>query len=402
MMRRSAGMTLVELLVAMTAVALIGMMLVAIMSSSLSLWNAAERQRKVYTRARTLFSYLEGDLQAALTRDPPGRAVHNRMFCEPGPDGRQVLMVTRTFGTGGERSLAFSAGDGLDAVDRPFEGDKPKADDEDSDPRTGRADEELYNFKDDDGDGRVDEDLSALSGSAQVVYMHQGRELKRALRSPAGPDFASMFADAQVLAEDVLYFGIMFATPYTHTQFGGLDAKKRQLGPFTASWHPDLPKLPMRKYPQGPFGPERVWDSTRGVIRDFAFYVGPQSKDDGEDDVFPEMVRVTVVIEPDALRTVRTDTTGYINDSIGVVPVASSKGFPPGGRPDSYILVDDEWMHYSAKTGRSFAIDQRGARGSAAAVHQSGASVHRGYTFSRTFYLPGYRSEEAVTGGRMQ
>jgi len=401
-MRRRAGLTLVELLVAMAAVALIGMMLVAIMSSSMGLWNAAERQRKVYTRARAIFSYMEGDLEAALTRDPPGRAVHNRMFCESGPNGRQVLMITRTFGTGGERGLAFSAGDGLDTVNRPQRGEKPGADDEDSDPRTGQADEELYNFKDDDGDGRVDEDLSALAGSAQVAYLHDGRELKRAVRSPAGSDFASMFGDAQVLARDVLYFGLLFATPYTHTQFGGLDAKNRQLGPLTASWHPELPRLPVRKNPQGPFGPERLWDSTRGVLREFSFYVGPESRDDGEDDVFPEMVRVTVVIEPDPLRTVRTDTTGYINDSIGLVPVASTRGFPPGGRTDSYILVDEEWMHYSSKTGRSFTIDQRGARGSAAAVHESGAPVRRGYTFSRTFYLPGYRSEEAVTGGRMQ
>jgi prepilin-type N-terminal cleavage/methylation domain-containing protein len=402
MQRARAGMTLVELLVAMAAVALISMMLVALMSSGLGLWSAAERQRKVYTRARVVFSYLEGDLETALTRDPPGSAVRNRLFCAPDPAGRQVLMITRTFGTGSERGLAFTAGDGLDVVDRPGAGEKPRPDDEDSDPRSGRADEELYNFKDDDGDGRVDEDLAPLAGSAQVVYLLEGRELKRGLRAPAGADFASMFKDSSVLCREVIYFGMLFATPYSRVQYGGLDARDRELGPYSTSWYAGLPLLPSRKKPRGPFGVERLWDSTRGVIPGFSFYVGPESKDDGEDDVFPELVRVTLVVEPHELRTVRSDTLGYVNDSTGLIPVASTRGFPPGGRADSYVLVDDEWMHYSSKDDRSFTVDGRGARGTAAAVHQRGASVRRGYTFTRTFYIPGYRSEDASVVGKLK
>jgi len=358
-----------------------------------------EFRGKVYARARTVFSYLEEDLEAALTRDPPGAPARNRLFCEPDKDGRQVLMITRTFGAGGERGLAYSAGDGLDDVGRPFSGKKPRPDDEDDDARTGRADEEQYNFKDDDGDGRVDEDLASLGGSAQVVYLHQGRELKRAVRSPAGDEFATMFGEAQVLSRDVLYFGLLFATKYSHTQFGGADAKNRSLGPLTTSWYADLPKVPTRKRPGGPFGVERIWDSTRGVIRGFSFHVGDWSRDDGEDDVFPEMVRVTFVVEPHQLRTVRSDVTDYVNDSVGVIPVASTNGFPPGNRADSYVLVDDEWMHYKEITERSFVIDRRGARGTPATSHGRGASVRRGYTFTRTFYLPAYRNEEAVTGG---
>jgi hypothetical protein len=396
--RRGAGLTLIELLVAMAAVVLIGTMMIAIMSTALGMWGSAERQRKVYARARTVFGYLEDDLGAALTRDPPGGTVRNRLFCEPDRTGRQVLMLTRTFGAGGERGLAFSAGDGLDAVNLPAKGDKPRPDDEDSDERSGRADEELYNFEDDDKDGRVDEDLAPLAGSAQVVYLHRGRELRRAVRSPTGSDFRSMFGRAQVLAGDVLHFGLLFATPRTSSEFGGRDSRNRDLGPLTVNWDPNLPKVPTTKNARGPFGPDRLWDSTRGVLPEFSFYLGPQSKDDGEDDVFPEVVRVVLVLEPHQLRTVRTDTLGYISDTTGIIEVASTQGFPPPGRDDSYILVDDEWVHYKGMDKRSFIVDRRGARGTPATSHPRGASVRCGRTFTRTFYLPAYRSEEA-TGG---
>jgi hypothetical protein len=381
---------MVELLVAMATLVLLGTMLMAMMSSALSMWNAAERQRKVYARARTVFSYLDQDLEAALTRNAPGAPLRNRLFCEKGRDGRQVLMLVRTFGYGTERGYAFGAGDGLDIVNRPWRAEKPAADDEDPDPRTGRADEEAYDFADNDGDGRLDEDLAPLGGSAQVSYLHQGRELRRALRSPAGDEFASTFARSQLLAEDVLHFGLLFATPYTTSRF---DAG----GATTVTWDESVPRLPDTKYrgARG-FGPDRLWDSTRGVLPEFSFYVGPESKDDPADDVFPEVVRVVVVVEPHELRTVRTEVTDDVGDADGLIEVASTRGFPEPGGPTSYILVDDEWMYYTRRDERSFTVKRRGARGTVAGSHIRGAQVRCGTTFTRTFYLPGYRSEDAA------
>ncbi len=394
----SAGLTLVELLVAMAVLVMLGTMLVVLMATAMNIWTSAERQRKVYARARTVLSYLGEDLETALTRDPRRSQVSNCLFCWPGRDGRQVLMLARTFGTGTEKGFAYRAGDGLDDVGRVPKGKKPRPDDEDGDPRTGRADEELYNFLDDDGDGRIDEDLLPLGGSAQVVYLHQGRQLKRALRSPAGDEYKSMFADAQVLAEDVLHFGLLFATPYTSSSFG-------RNGPVTVLWDPRVPRLPGTKYRgQNGYGAERAWDSTRAVLPSFSFHVGAASRDDGEDDVFPEAVRVTLVVEADELRTVRTDLTERLPEVAGEVHVASTRGFPDGGGEDSYLLVDDEWIHYSARNERGFTVTRatkkkpggRGRRGTVAAVHAPGAQVRCGVTFTRTIYLPGYRNEEAV------
>ncbi|MHC4914765.1 MAG: PulJ/GspJ family protein [Planctomycetota bacterium] len=400
--RASAGLTLVELLVAMAVLVLLGTMLVVVMATAMNIWTSAERQRKVWARARTVFSYLGEDLDTALTRDPRRSQVSNCMFCWPDRNGRQVLMLARTFGTGSERGFAYRAGDGLDETDRIPKGKKPRPDDEDRDPRTGRADEETYNFRDDDGDGRIDEDLLPLAGAAQVVYMHHGRELKRALRSPAGDEYRSMFSDAQVLAEDVLYFGLLFTTPYTSSSFA------RQ-GPITVLWDHRVPRLPGTKYrgARG-YGAERTWDSTRAVLPSFSFHVGAASRDDGEDDVFPEAVQVTLVVESHELRTVRTDLLELLPEAGGEIRVASTRGFPEGGREDSYLLIDDEWIHYKARSERGFTVTPRtketpsgrGRRGTVAAVHAPGAQVRRGVTFIKTVYLPGYRNEEAVVSGK--
>jgi len=385
-LHRRSGFTLVEILVAMSVLLVLGLMLVALMRSALDTWNQAERQRKVYSRARAVFDCLQEDLESALTRDPPGAPVVARMFCEPDAKGRPVLMLVRTFGSGPERPYAFRAGDGLDAVEFP-PGDpaKPRPDDEDASPRTGKVDEEVYNNADDDGDAHIDEDLVALGGAAQVAYLHEGRQLKRALCAPPQPTFKEVFAYAQVLADDVLFFEVLLATKYTSTWSEQGEKGKR------------LPLLPSPKDPPGQlYGPERLWDSTRGMIGGFSFFVGPASAADGDDDVYPDRIRVTVVIEPDPVRTLRTDTLGPLDDSIGVVEVASTRGFPPGGTEASYILIDDEWMHYRSMDERSFTVDRRGARNTVRAGHAEASTVRCGTTFVRTFHLPGCRMEEAV------
>jgi len=366
----------------------LGLMMITLMRSALENWNQAERQRKIYSRARAVFDCLQDDLESALTRDPPGSPVVARMFCEPDTRnaGRQVLMLVRTFGSGPERPYTFHSGDALDAVDLPaVDPAKPRPDDEDASPLTGRVDEEVYNGADDDGDGHVDEDLAAAGGAAQVAYLHQGRQLKRAVCSPGLPAFRDTFAFAQPLADDVLFFDVLLATRYTSTwRETGRDGKP-------------LPLVPSPKHRMGQeYGPERIWDSTRGVINGFSFFVGPLSAADGDDDVFPDRVRVTLVVESDEYRTVRTDTIGFTDEAVGLVRVASTRGFPPPGTEASYILVNDEWMHYSAMDERSFTIDRRGERRTARASHAEGSPVRCGTTFTRTFYLPGNRQEEAV------
>jgi prepilin-type N-terminal cleavage/methylation domain-containing protein len=370
--RRRCGFTLVEILVAMSVLLVLGLMMVALMRSALETWNQAERQRKVYARARAALDCLQEDLESALTRDPPGSAVAARMFCQlDQKTGRPVLMLMRSFGWGAERTYTFRGDDGKDtAAPLPADPKNPQP-----------AEPQHYTSAGILPDGPRGRPI-ALGGAAQVAYMHEGRALKRALCSPCMPEFKDIFPFAQPLAEDVLYFEVLLATPYTTT------------------WDERKPKLPSRKDPTDQlYGPERVWDSTRGVLREFSFFVSPASATNGDDDVFPERVRITLVLEPDAWRTLRTDTLDYLDDSSGRIPVASTRGFPPAGSESSYVLVDDEWVHYKAMDARSFTADRRGARGTVRAVHAPGSPVRCGTTFVRTFYLPGYRKEDALGAG---
>ena len=109
-------------------------------------------------------------------------------------------------------------------------------------------------------------------------------------------------------------------------------------------------------------------------------------------------MRATLVLEADALRTVRTDLLDGVSDVAGRIPVASTRGFPEGGAANSYILVDNEWMYYSKRDDLNdcFTVTRRGQRGTVAAVHAAGAPVRCGATFTRSFYLPAWRSEDPV------
>jgi hypothetical protein len=349
------------------------------MRSSLDNWTQAERQRKVYARARAVFDCLQEDLESAVTRDPPDSPVTARMFCQPDKNGRQALMLVRSFGSGPEKAYTFSGDDGRDTTPAEAGGAQPRP------APAGPAPVQYYTSS---GivPGGPNRRPVILGGAAQVAYLHQGRQLKRALCSPCMPEFKDIFPFAQPLADDVLYFEVLLATRYTNTWRETTGSAERR-----------LPLVPSpRDRPGQLYAPERLWDSTRGIMREFSFYLGPASAADGDDDVFPDRVRVTVVIEPDPLRTLRTDTLEYLDDSLALVKVASTLGFPPEGTDSSYILVDDEWMHYKGKDERSFTVDRRGARGTARAVHAEGSPVRCGTTFVRTFHLPGCREEDPV------
>lgn len=379
--RPRRGMTLVEILVAMSVLLVLGLMTTALMRASLEVWSQAERQRRVYARARAVFDCMQDDFSAALTRDPAGAPPTARMICQPDPanGNRPVLMLVRTFGSGWERAYTFGGDDGKST--QPAEAGGAPAQ-----PAPAAGVDQHYTSAGIVPGGPSRKPI-VLGGAAQVAYIHEGRQLKRALCSPCMPTFNSIFQYAQPLAEDVLYFEMLFATPYTTTwqeQAAGNKGKRWPLVP-----------TPKDGFDQA-YGPERTWDSTRGVLPDFCMWSGKESLADGEDDVFPDRVRVTVVLEPSEVRTVRTETLGQIDDITGQITVASTRGFPGAGTDDSYILVDNEWMHYTAMDAKSFTVDVRGARGTARALHADGAVVRCGVAFTRTFFLPGYRKEAAL------
>ncbi len=93
-------------------------------------------------------------------------------------------------------------------------------------------------------------------------------------------------------------------------------------------------------------------------------------------------------------RCVNTSLVDEVSDNgLGRIYVDSTRSFPDGGDDDSYLLIDDEWMHYRKRGSDTFEIDARGARGTTAHGHFAKAVVRTGRTFRRVVYLPTFRED---------
>jgi hypothetical protein len=79
-----------------------------------------------------------------------------------------------------------------------------------------------------------------------------------------------------------------------------------------------------------------------------------------------------------AFGTATTLLNGTINSSVTTIVVNSTTGFAATGR----ILIDSELITYSGKTGTDFTGCTRGALGTTAAAHTTGASVFDAATFT--------------------
>ena len=77
--------------------------------------------------------------------------------------------------------------------------------------------------------------------------------------------------------------------------------------------------------------------------------IGVESLADPSDDVFPKMVRITVVVDSPLPRCVNTYLTRDIAERDSDIYVDDTRGFADGGDDNSYILIDDEWIHYKKK-----------------------------------------------------
>jgi hypothetical protein len=104
------------------------------------------------------------------------------------------------------------------------------------------------------------------------------------------------------------------------------------------------------------------------------------------------MIRVTFVVE----RSGREGDTGYLmsdlDDGGRRLLVGPSSAFAlQSALP--YVKVDWEWIAWAERGESHFAVQQRGAWGTAPATHASGALVRAGYAVERTVVLPNYRED---------
>jgi len=364
------GLTLVEVLVTITIFVILSWMMMVMVQEVTKGWTKAERQRVLYERAAGAMDRVADDLSMALCREPVGvDDVRVRFLGDiDAKTGMQRVMFVRSFEAGPERALTFFAGDGRPNTLRfrpPEDEDAPKK----APAPAANAAPDRDTFT-----GKAAGDYKALGGMAQVAYFVENQTLYRAIRAPVSDQFTDLLNSnaATPLVGDVLFLAFEY------------------WGQSTSQWEQPGKGSNTR-------GAERIWDSTRGIaaapLGQFFLHRSRESLTDPEDDVFPMKIRVTMTVDSPLPRCTHTKLSEAIGSSDGMIFVESTRGFPEGGAENSYILVGNEWIHYTSKTEDAFKASRRGARGSIAADHNGDDIVRAGQTFRRVIFIPGFRED---------
>jgi hypothetical protein len=177
-----------------------------------------------------------------------------------------------------------------------------------------------------------------------------------------------LLADSVVIADQVLYFRVEF------------------WGPQTTAWESTPGGQPALT----------AWDSTRGLLPPgdpgFPYGVGEASLLDGSDDMFPGLLRLTLVLDRDEGGA----TSGVLDEPITAesrkVLLTGTTFLRNQDKPD-HVLIDGEWMAVTAMAGRELTVE-RGARGTLPATHDAGARVRVGKRFERIVELPAARQND--------
>lgn len=109
----------------------------------------------------------------------------------------------------------------------------------------------------------------------------------------------------------------------------------------------------------------------------------------GEEALLPRRVRIAMEFEDPTQRLRRTRISSYIAASDVAITVDDETRVPKVG---SYMRVDAEWMKVKSKSGRRLTVE-RGARGTEAEPHDSGARISHGETVVREVIIPTYRED---------
>ncbi|MEZ6183864.1 MAG: type II secretion system protein [Planctomycetota bacterium] len=379
---RRRGFTVLELLVATAVLSILGLSLMVVLRGGLATWRRAEARRASFDAGQAVLRQLREDLLCAVgpfeTPDPYGQ-VDLRLVCDVDAAGRPRLILTRALKGESEHPVLGLAGNAV-------------------------AGDAVYDYRADHEEARFDR-LRATGGTAEVAWVHApDGTLYRGMRAPVGPP-GSLFQDVdpyelaplwspeaaleepdpdapsllRPFATDVLYFEVAFWTQ------------------FTTTWD--------RKYPTSKVkeksGPTLHWDSTRGILQapddlrddEFDFWVGRRSKDDPRDDVFPEKVRVTLVIREHPAAGTSTYLTGPVGVGDQSLPLQEPGRLDPDG---GWVLVDEEWIRYSEVSGGNAVIAQRGGRGTVPAEHGLNSTVEAGRVFVTVVALPAGREDWGI------
>ncbi|HTL53169.1 MAG TPA: prepilin-type N-terminal cleavage/methylation domain-containing protein [Planctomycetota bacterium] len=389
--RRRRGLTLVELMVAMTVLLILIGLVMYILMLALKSWGVAERERDAHDRAMGALDIVRNDVVSIALPGSHSRSNVIMLYGDEGTDPDQVnsfMYFVRTIETGRERAQTYLAADGAPS---PLKDELPKGRFQLPQLPAGAAgggsvDQDPLRSADDSPIAAVGYDYSALGGIMEVAYIMKGRKLYRYFNSPVNQPFTlqKVFPpdDCSLVLDNVLFFHVEYWSP------------------LTSDWNAAPLLTAQGAKGGGASGPLTAWDSTRMLSsgRGFPFFANQaaQANLGPPRPIFPQRVKITLVLDWNDNFSANTYLADDITANDGAIRVASAEDLPDGGRDDSYVLIGKEWIRYSAVNGTTLVIDpkdaenpgQRGARGTVASTHIAGDPVRFGRTFAFYISLP--------------
>jgi len=370
----TGGMTLVELIAALAIFIGIAGLIIQVLGGGLDLWSTGERTRDESEQATALLDRVELELRHAVSCDGGEGEPRIKLLCDvltmdTNGDGthdcraQRLLFVRRLFE---ERTMVAlrEAGTTPGATETWFGEASAKG-------------PELLPTE-----GLVE---CALVPQTDVRRGYEGRlVLWRGLKSPIGGK-QSLFERArrdgsglegallEPLAEDVLYFGLSFVDPSVQDGTASADGA----------------------------GAVVVWDSTRGILppgegyQGFRHARGPSSLEDPDDDVFPQAIRVTVILAQPPGEAPQAALQNELQASTGTVRVDVRNGqhLRKLGSALTLMKVGHEWVEGGDSDGALLTLGRRGLLGTAATQHPPGTPILTGRRFERVVPLPSPRSD---------
>jgi len=326
------GFTLIELIVAVGIFTLLGLMLVMTLRTAIGAWQRGEQSRELYESARVITRALSRDLEAAYPQKMAAEQRPDiRFWSDYDANQKQRLMFVRTLGADERNVASWQAGSGT--------------------PAQGYTD--MYTRH-----GDMKKNLRALGGLCEVVYLMDPEAgsftLYRGIRAPIGfkgslLDPSNLASRAQVkaachpLSTDVLYIRYSF------------------WGFQTTSWDTG------GRY-------ETIWDSTRGINEDFSYRLAG-SASNWSDDIWPFKVRIVMTLRGEGKRGIEAFLSKKLSAKAKKIHLSNANVFPDPESGNAFVLIDKEWISYSAKENGVLLVKKRGVRGTKAAAHEPTSSI---------------------------
>jgi hypothetical protein len=367
-------MTLIELIAALAIFVGIAGLIIQVLGGGLDLWSTGERTRDESEQATALLDRVELELRHAVSVDGGSGEPRIKMLCDvltvdTNGDGthdcraQRLIFVRRLFE---ERSVVALRDAGTVAGGQQTWFGEANAKGADLLPTEGLVECALVPQPDSRRgyEGRLVlwRGLKSPIGGKQSLF-------ERARRDGSGLEGAVL----EPLAEDVLYFGLSFVDPSVQDATASADGA----------------------------GAVVVWDSTRGILpagegyQGFRHARGPSSLEDPDDDVFPEAVRVTVILAQPPGEAPQASLQNELQASTGTIRVDVRNGqhLRKLGSTLTLMKVGHEWVEGGDSDGSTLALGRRGLLGTASTHHPPGTPILIGRRFERVIALPSPRSD---------